>query len=384
MYRSSVRASVIAALAIAAASCITTVFVEVDGQPPDTIAILLDSAVAELVTIDVGQTASLSASGITALGFVIDIDDVTWNSTQPLVASVDGSGRMRGHSPGTTVVSASVQVDTITVVGTLPAVINDTTTVFPDPDPDPDPPPPPPPPPPSPGDWSFNNIPSGMPMIDSNNFTELRAPGWDIAFNQSDRSPEIVNIPTPVDNSVIRQWWSGVPDSWSPHYPYLRTPQLNEAFFGVIFRLSPEWDWGTGNGWSKWFTVLSGAGNAWWGFVGPGGIGRNPTQRGQTEAPGFSHQWTSGTRDTQTFTQPWFDNGEWVKLEMYINLRPGEERVRAWMNDVLVLDGVPDWGGSTPPIGELKLGSTLGGGSGLPTLDVRYYADYALVETYGR
>ena len=120
------------------------------------------------------------------------------------------------------------------------------------------------------------------------------------------------------------------------------------------------------------------------GFVGPGGIGRNPTQRGQTEAPGFSHQWTSGTRDTQTFTQPWFDNGEWVKLEMYINLRPGEERVRAWMNDVLVLDGVPDWGGSTPPIGELKLGSTLGGGSGLPTLDVRYYADYALVETYGR
>ena len=331
----------------------------------------LNFGLSELV-MNLGETRDLDVTVTNALGYPVPPQNpINWFSANPNIATVDAQGVVSAELEGSTEVFAVDDVDGLsTSIGVQvvdPRTTPDTGGTTP-----------------ASGDWTFTNVPSGLPLLDRNAFAELEAPEWGIRFNQSDRSPEIVSTQTPIDNTVLRQWWSGVPDSWSPHYAFINLPAVSEAFFGIIFRLSPNWDWGTGNGWSKWFTVLSGAGNAWWGFEGPGGVGRNVTQRRQTLAPNFAHQWLAGTAATRAFIQPVFNNGEWVKIELYINTRPGEERVRAWMNGELVLNGVPQWGSSVPPIQQLKLGSTLGGGSGLPTLDSRYFADYALVESYGR
>ena len=312
-------------------------------------------------TLDLGSSLSLSAAAYDGSGSELDGLTPTWSSSNTNVLSVSAQGVAVGRNEGTATVTAEVQGYTETM--TVSVVAGGGSS--------------------APSTWAFTNVPSGLALHDRNNFTQLRPSGWDLRFNQSNRSPEIVSTTTPVDGTALRQWWSGVSDSWSPHYAKIDFPQTNEAFFGVIYRISPDWDWGTGNGWSKWFTVLSGAGNAWWGSAGPGGVGRSATQRLQTQAPDFADQWQSGTQVVRAFRQPAVRNGDWMKLEMYINIRPGEYRVMAWVNDELVLDGVPNWS-SPPAIHQLKLGSTLGGGSGLPTLDSRYWAEYALVETYLR
>ena len=231
---------------------------------------------------------------------------------------------------------------------------------------------------------SFGNVPPDLTVYDRNDFNELTPNPWEVRTNQSDRGPELASTASPCGGGVARQWWSGVDDSWSPDYLGLPLPAPHRVFFGVVYRLSPEWDFGTGTGWTKWFTVINGEGNAWWGSAPPGAPdARTQAERFQLSPPGFSHQFSVGTRDTSAFaTAPNIDNGEWMKLEMYLDLRPGEYAVRAWVNGTLVTDGVPDFDAPPTPLQELKLGSTLGGGSGLASLDERYWAEYALVETF--
>ncbi len=231
---------------------------------------------------------------------------------------------------------------------------------------------------------TFTNVPDGFGLADRNDFTELTPEGWNIRTNQSDRPPELVETASPCGGSVARQWWSGVDDTWSPDYLGVELPSPTQVFFGVVYRVSPEWDAGEGPGWTKWFTVINGEGNAWWGSAPPGAPGeRTMTERFQFAPPGFSHQFAAGTRDTSAFaTEPIITHGEWVKLELFLDLREGNYAVRAWVNGTLVTDGVPEFDVIPSPLQELKLGSTLGGGSGLTTLDERYWAEYDVVATY--
>ena len=65
-------------------------------------------------TISPGATLRLSATLVTATGSDQDASGLSWSSTEPAVASVDGSGTVTGLTTGTTriVVSAGERADT--------------------------------------------------------------------------------------------------------------------------------------------------------------------------------------------------------------------------------------------------------------------------------
>jgi uncharacterized protein YjdB len=69
------------------------------------------------VTLIVGQTATLSATALSATGAVLTGRTVTWTSGTPAVASVSPSGVVSGVSPGSAVIFASIEgvVSSVTV-----------------------------------------------------------------------------------------------------------------------------------------------------------------------------------------------------------------------------------------------------------------------------
>ncbi|MGD2046508.1 MAG: Ig-like domain-containing protein [Gemmatimonadota bacterium] len=73
----------------------------------------------ETLELPVGETVSLAVLATNAVGLPIGSASVTWTSSDPAVATVDGAGTVTGVAPGTTEVEASADEVTTSVTVTV-------------------------------------------------------------------------------------------------------------------------------------------------------------------------------------------------------------------------------------------------------------------------
>lgn len=122
---------VFTALASACAEFGTAVAVLDDAAASLTISVEGNGAgpIPEQVTLAVGDSVALAATGTSVLGLAVQIGAVTWASSNALVAQVSTNGVLRAVGPGTAGILAAADG----VTASLTAVVNDTVTVFPAP-----------------------------------------------------------------------------------------------------------------------------------------------------------------------------------------------------------------------------------------------------------
>src|SRR5262245_27905023 len=95
------RAVIAAAVAVVASALACT---DLDPQAGSARTLEINTG---LLTIQVGQTVQANAAARNTLGAAIEGVDISWNSSNPLVASISDAGLVTALTAGTTTVSAA-------------------------------------------------------------------------------------------------------------------------------------------------------------------------------------------------------------------------------------------------------------------------------------
>ncbi|MEX2048882.1 MAG: Ig-like domain-containing protein [Gemmatimonadota bacterium] len=351
-----------AMIAVSALCCGLTdgVAVQVGGET-DTLTITVitsNSIVVSTLSLQVGDSAWLDATAANVLGVPIGDIDPTWNSTNPSVASVSGTGVVQALSAGNTNITASYAGVTATVPTTVSSVGG---------------PPPPPPPPPPQGSWP-NNEPTGMARIVSTNGSDKyfggspTSPGWFYGGRWNDNTYVQDGIPDAGSRygTVIEKrlnvgdvaGWNGLAEyNWSSTAGVRR-----HLYFRAIFKFSSNYQICSTN--EKPHGYLGGPGGDGadvYAYMRPSGAWSLAN-----EFPG------AGFNDINlNFTMT---RGQWITLEMYFvaesssGASDGERHI--WMSGSLKdsATGV-NWGSGTPGWSQMDIFNYWGGGGCTKTVN---------------
>jgi hypothetical protein len=304
-------------------------------------------------------TASVSVAGSQqftvvlrdANGAVLTGRSVTWSSSAPLVAGVNGSGLATGLVVGTSSIIAASEGKTGRATLSV--------TVLP---------PPPPPPPPS-GSWPHE--PAGFSTITDNPFDGLTASLWGIYYNASGLV-SIVSDPTaPASpSSVVQfQYPAGFAAGVSPGMEAANLGGQKRLYVGLWWKASNPWQ-GNPTGVNKiQYVFTNSQGSMFMCLYGPDG--------GPYELRVFPQFTTS----LDQWLSPNVNNvavslGVWHRLEWLIDYSGSTSRIQWWMDGTLIGDysGVP-----MPSEGliEYHMAPVWGGTLGVKTQTDYFWYDHA-------
>ena len=219
-------------------------------------------------------------------------------------------------------------------------------------------------------------------------FTLIHDVNWEtIPFMVADNRhpgthPEIAEDPTaPGDNFyVVRQTYAGVPDGQEPQFLYPFFGGAHDSLYYASFvKFDDTWVQPSFSG-IKWHIPVTRSGT-WIGWI---GLGDSPSEPGSPKL-GFvlDNSATYGGRlGYETLDVP-LTPGEWHKIQYLIeNVPLQQDRIRMWVNDILVLDSndAPPWTEGGNPIQQsgplefiedkqmtgIQMGATWGGGIPYP------------------
>lgn len=274
-------------VALTALGCGADALVVQIGGQTDTLTITVvnqSSIVVSTLSLEVGDSAWLDATAANSLGIPIGNVDPTWSSTNPSVASVSGTGVVRGLAVG----SSSIIASYAGVTATVPTVVADSA---------------------SGGGGSappalYPNRPAGMGLLTQWDGTSRTNSGWQLSSDWNNHVSVRSDASNPLGTgSVLRVDFFqgsnvgpiGTINTWSGG-PY------NELYFMYRVYIDPNWDESSGQ---KLFYWGSG------GFVTAHYITRESDRT-------LNVQDNLGLPTTMSSSDFWAGaRGTWVNLEVY-------------------------------------------------------------------
>lgn len=248
-------------------------------------------------------------------------------------------------------------------------------------------------PPPSSGAL-FENLPAGMTLVTDNPWTGplLPAPpgdwetlwvdpvtgaSWELGPANVSAPVVIVDASAPEGvGTALALDYAGTADGFDPRGPFVSWAPSNEFALGMYVRFAPTWVQPTFSG-IKWNLIRDSGGIFGWFGLGPEVLdvagppnlkfdfqfgacasGACPSDRRVSSTPA-----NAGSMPT----------GQWHKVQYYVRKDPA--LLRAWVNDVLVIDKSDFSWASVSGMWRAELGGTWGGGIGYsaPEGNVVYY-----------
>jgi hypothetical protein len=248
------------------------------------------------------------------------------------------------------------------------------------------------PPEPLSGDWDLTSqLPSGMTLVDDNQWTAQWGSGWDIATNRSGPAPSIGTDSSQPETSiggssvktgsaVLVQPYGGTADGEEPQFPFRTWSASREVFASAIVKFADTWVQPTSSG-IKWH-LFDGTQFLWFGLGNSSTTSGWPriavtTDTGTSSPTSSRYDWPVNSGQTAAATM---EPGQWYKLSYLMRRGSPGDNLTIWVNDVKVLDtddqGGVAWSSGTHTWNGVQLGATWGGGIGFtaPSGNTIYYA----------
>jgi hypothetical protein len=266
-------------------------------------------------SIAVAGTQQLTTTLRDASGNVLTGRSVTWASSNPLVATVSGSGLASGLLFGSATITATSEGQNGTASITVTAL-------------------PPPPPPPPPG-WTHE--PTGFTVVEDQGWESGLLGNWTLYYQTTDKPITVENIAGSLLGESKALQIGYLPGhvgggGTEARFEIPSAYQRNEIFVGYYVQVNPQWQ-GHSSGINKMIFLSDGGAGGfsamWYEMFGAGSSPLDLYVVNQSgSGPGGFHE---------NVNQVEFTRGVWHKVEIYQKQgSPGV--VRVWVDDVLAVD----------------------------------------------